>query len=99
MEINKTLNGTTLTVELVGKLDSLTSPQFGEFLKENLNESITELVLEFQNLEYLSSAGIRQLVAAQNKMNKQGKMVILHANKMIVNIFDLTGMLEFFTLA
>ena len=99
MEIIKTLKGTTLIVEVVGKLDSVTSPKLGEFLKENLDEGITELVFEFQYLEYLSSAGIRQLVAAQNKMNKQGKMVILHANKMIVNIFDLTGMLEFFTLA
>ena len=64
MTIQKTLNGSTLNVMLSGRLDTTTSPQLEAELKSFLN-GITELKLDFKDLEYLSSAGLRVLLAAE----------------------------------
>ena len=90
MEILKTLNNSELTLKLVGELNSFTSPELEQVIKNDLN-GVQTLVFDFEKLEYLSSAGLRVLLVAQKIMNKQGQMTIRHANKAIKEIFDITG--------
>ncbi len=97
MIINKTQDGSKLTVTLEGRLDSNTSPQLEVELKANL-EDITELVMDFAGLSYLSSAGLRVILTAQKQMNKQGKMGIVNVNKTIMEVFEITGFAEILTI-
>ena len=98
MTIQKNLNGTTLRVTLEGRLDTTTAPQLEAELKASL-DGITELDLDFEKLEYLSSAGLRVLLAAQKTMNKQGSMVIHHVNETIREVFEVTGFIDILTIA
>ena len=57
-----------------------------------------KLVLDFAALEYLSSAGLRVLLAAQKVMNKQGEMIIKNVNETINEIFEVTGFIDILTI-
>ena len=79
MTIEKTLNGNELTVSLDGRLDTTTAPRLEAELKHSVS-GIETLIFDFSSLEYLSSAGLRVLLAAQKVMNKQGSMIVKHVN-------------------
>lgn len=90
MNIMKTTEGPVLNLALEGWLDTTTAPQLEAELRNSMN-GITMLNMDFEKLEYLSSAGLRVLLAAQKTMNKQGKMVIRHVNETIREVFEVTG--------
>lgn len=90
MTIEKNLEGSKLTLILEGRLDTVTTPALEAELKQSLND-VTELVFDFSKLEYISSAGLRVLLASQKTMNKQGSMVIRHVNETIMEVFEVTG--------
>ncbi len=89
MKIDKTLDGSKLTMSVEGRLDSITAPMLESELKAGL-DGITELILDFSDLVYLSSAGLRVILAGQKQMNKQGSMVITNANEAIMEIIRIT---------
>ena len=97
MNITKTNEGAKLTLALEGRLDTTTAPHLEAEVKSALG-GVTELVLDFSQLEYLSSAGLRVLLAAQKVMNKQGKMVIHHVNETILEVFEVTGFIDILTI-
>ncbi len=97
LNINKNLNGETLTVTLEGRLDTTTAPQLEESLKESMG-GIKELILDFANLEYISSAGLRVLLSAQKSMAKQGSMKLIHVSDVIMEIFEVTGFVDILTI-
>lgn len=97
MDIIKTKNGTALSLALVGRLDTTTAPQLEAELNATL-DGVTELVLDFAKLDYISSAGLRVLLAAQKRMNKQGSMVIRNTNDDIKEVFEITGFCDILTL-
>ena len=97
MIIEKTLAGTALTLTLSGRLDTTTAPQLEAELKASL-AGVEHLVLDFAALDYLSSAGLRVLLAAQKIMNKQGDMVVRSVNETIAEIFDVTGFCDILTI-
>ena len=97
MNILKTSEGTKLTLALEGRLDTTTAPQLEAEVKASL-AGVTELVLDFSQLEYLSSAGLRVILAAQKIMNKQGEMVIRHVNETIQEVFEVTGFTDILTI-
>lgn len=97
MNIIKKTEGTTLALALEGRLDTTTAPQLEAELKSSL-DGVTALDLDFEKLEYLSSAGLRVLLAAQKVMNKQGTMVIRHVNDTIHEVFEVTGFLDILTI-
>ena len=97
MTIEKNLNGTELTVTITGRLDTTTAPQLEAEFKQSIN-GIEKLVLDFAELEYLSSAGLRVLLAAQKVMNKQGEMVVRNINETISEIFEVTGFSDVLTI-
>lgn len=97
MIINKKEQGTELEIALVGRLDTITAPKLEAELKHSIN-GVTTLTLDFAELEYISSAGLRVLLAAQKVMNKQGSMVICHVNETIMEVFEITGFSEILTI-
>ena len=96
MEISKNAQGSSLEIAVKGRLDTTTAPLLEAELKRSIDK-VTELYLDFSELEYLSSAGLRVLLAAQKVMNKQGKMVIRHVNETILEVFEITGFSEILT--
>ena len=97
MTIEKNLNGAELNVKVIGRLDTVTSPQLEAEFKGNIN-GVEKLVLDFADLEYLSSAGFRVILAAQKVMNKQGEMIIKNVNDTINEIFEVTGFIDILTI-
>lgn len=97
MTIEKKLTGTELTITLAGRLDTTTAPQLESELKASL-DGVESLALDFAGLDYLSSAGLRVLLAAQKTMNKQGSMVVRNVNETIAEIFDVTGFCDILTI-
>ena len=97
MNIIKNAEGKTLNIALEGRLDTTTAPQLETELKQSIADN-TELILDFAKLEYLSSAGLRVLLAAQKVMNKQGKMVIRNVNDVISEVFEVTGFADILTI-
>ena len=93
MTIEKNVNGTELTLSLVGRLDTTTAPSLEAELKQNIG-GVETLVLDLAGLDYMSSAGLRVLLAAQKMMNRQGSMVVRHVNETIMEIFEVTGFID-----
>ena len=97
MEIRGKKEDQTLSLALVGRLDTTTAPELEARLKREIDD-VTRLDLDFKELEYLSSAGLRVLLAAQKIMNKQGTMVIHNVNETIMEVFDVTGFTDILTI-
>lgn len=97
MRINKTTENLCLHIGLEGRLDTTTAPQLEAELKQSIGGN-TELVLDFKKLEYLSSAGLRVLLAAQKIMDGQGKMIVRNVNEVIAEVFEITGFSDILTI-
>lgn len=97
MIINKKSEGTKLEILLEGRLDTTTSPMLETELKQSI-DGLTELIFNFEKLEYISSAGLRILLAAQKIMNKQGSMVVKNVNEIIAEVFEVTGFSDILTI-
>lgn len=94
MNIEKKQNGTEITLLLAGRLDTTTAPQLEMEIQESL-EGTKTLILDFKELEYLSSAGLRVLLSAHKAMMKQGgDMMIRHVNEVIHDVFEITGFMD-----
>ena len=91
MTVNKNLEDGKLTVSIEGRIDTQTAPELEAELRNSL-EGVKELVLDFTEVSYISSAGLRTIVTAQNWMdNANGSMKITGVSKNILNIFKVTG--------
>ena len=97
MTITKIKNDNFLTLKLEGRLDTTTAPQLESELSENLN-GVTELTIDFAELSYISSAGLRVLLAAQKRMNKQGSMKLINVNEIVMEVFEITGFVDILTI-
>ena len=89
LEITEKSKDGELEVKLAGRMDSNTAPQLDEKLKAQ-DGKIDRLTIDFSDLEYISSAGLRVILAAV-KMMKNGKMVVKNVNDEIMDIFEMTG--------
>ena len=97
MEITKTLNGDNLVIALEGRLDTSTAPNLEAELKSSL-DGVASLVLDFNKLEYISSAGLRVVLAAQKAMSKQGEMKLVGVNDEVMEVFEITGFVDILTI-
>ena len=97
LNIIKEREGDKLTVALEGRLDTTTSPDLEKSLNESIS-SVTELVLDFEKLDYISSAGLRVLLAAQKIMNRQGSMKLCRVGESIMEILEVTGFTDILTI-
>ena len=96
MNIEQKKDGKALVLALAGRLDTVTAPELEAVLKDAL-AGVEELTFDFEKLDYISSAGLRVLLATQKTMNRQGSMKVIHANEMILEIFEVTGFADILT--
>ena len=97
LNINKTIENGKAAFALEGRLDTVTAPELESELKNAL-DGVSELTLDFSKLEYISSAGLRVLLAAQKIMNQQGSMKVTSVNETIMEIFEVTGFSDILTI-
>ena len=97
MNVIKESNGSALVLKLEGRLDTTTAPQLESELTGSL-DGVTDLTLDFEKLEYISSAGLRVLLSTQKQMNNQGKMKLIHVCEDIMEVFDITGFADILTI-
>ena len=97
MTITKKKDGNTLTIGVEGRVDTVTSKQFEEEVKAEL-DSVEVLILDLAKLDYISSAGLRVLLSLQKIMNKQGSMKVINVNETVGDIFEVTGFSDVLTI-
>ncbi len=97
LQIHKTKENAKTILAPEGRLDTLTAPELESAIDASL-EGVQVLVLDFKELEYISSAGLRVLLMAQKKMSKQGEMKLIHVGETIMEIFEVTGFADILTI-
>ena len=97
MTLNSKMEGTNLTVSLEGRLDTMTAPELEAALSRDLPDA-QSLVLDFEKLDYISSAGLRVLLSAQKTMSRKGGMKVIHVNDIVKEVFDVTGFSDILTI-
>ena len=94
LQINKETAGDVLTVHIVGDLNIKTSPQLEEELTNSIG-GVKKLLLDFTDVEYISSAGLRVLLGMEKAMRRQGgSMTLQHVNSAVKEIIRLAGFLQ-----
>lgn len=88
IEIKK--NAEETTIEIVGRLDTITAPALDKTINEDIGDT-KNLVLDVKGMEYISSAGLRVLLGAQKKMQKVGSMKVTGVCKEVMEVFEMTG--------
>ncbi|MDR3063713.1 MAG: STAS domain-containing protein [Methanobrevibacter sp.] len=97
MELIKNKGENSLDVKIIGRLDTNTAPILEKELSNDLPD-IKELTFDFEELFYISSAGLRVILSTQKIMNTQGKMVIKNVNGLVMEVFDATGFVDILTI-
>lgn len=97
LKIEKKTERTKDIVILSGRLDTTTAPELETFTEKELADT-QELVLDFEKLEYISSAGLRVLLKMQKLMNKKGSMKLIHVGEIIKEVFEITGFMDILTI-
>lgn len=97
MKIITSLDNSTFTVYIEGRLDTTTAPELDKEL-ENIPSSVTEIIFDFANLAYISSAGLRSLLKITKTFSKTGTVKIRNASAEVREIFDITGFIDLLTL-
>ena len=97
MTIEKLVNGNAAVLKIIGMLDTETAPELEAVIDSEL-VGIHDLTLDFEVLEYVSSAGLRVILKAQKMMNAAGKMKVVHVNESIMEIFEITGFTSILTI-
>ena len=97
MEVKVENKGNEVVMKVEGRLDTMSAPQLEEKITA-LGEEVADLVLDLAGLDYISSAGLRVLLGAQKKMNKQGAMKVTKVKSEVMEIFEMTGFSEILTI-
>ena len=97
LTITKELNEKSAVLTLAGRMDTVTAPELESAVQEIIDD-LTELVIDLEELDYISSAGLRVLLSAQKKMNKQGTLTIRNVRPEVMEIFEITGFTDILTI-
>lgn len=93
MKINIERENGQALMKIEGRLDTTTAPELEKAINDDGSE-LRSLVLDFKGVDYISSAGLRVLLAAQKKMNAQGCMELINVSEAVMDIFEMTGFAE-----
>ena len=96
IEIKK--NQEETVIEIAGRLDTITAPALDKTINENIGDT-ENLVLDVKGMEYISSAGLRVLLAAQKKMQKKGSLKVTNVCGDVMEVFEMTGFADILTIA
>ena len=88
IEIKRTAEETT--IEIAGRLDTITAPALDKAIGEDIGDT-KNLVLDVKEMEYISSAGLRVILGAQKKMQKIGSMKLRNVCEDVMEVFEMTG--------
>ncbi len=97
LNIIKTIENKKAVFALEGRLDTVTAPDLEKEVRESLG-GVEELTLDLEKLEYISSAGLRVLLAARKLMAVQGEMKVIHVCDTVMEIFEVTGFSDILTI-
>lgn len=97
MEIKTTKNADQLTLAISGRVDTNTAPELDSAIADNI-DGVKELTFDLKEMSYISSAGLRVLLVAQKKMNRQGTMKLINVNDYVMEIFEVTGFSDILTI-
>jgi len=89
MTITKNQNGNIVTLYIEGRLDTVTSVDLEKEI--NALSDADQLVIDFEKLEYISSAGLRVLLAAHKAYSEKKGLSILNVSETVMDVFDVTG--------
>ena len=95
IEIKRSAEETT--IEIVGRLDTITAPKLDKTISEDITD-VKNLVFNFKGLEYISSAGLRVLLGAHKKMQKIGSMKLVNVREEVMEVFEMTGFSDILTI-
>ena len=95
IEIKKSAD--ELVLGITGRLDTITAPALDKTINENLGEN-KSLILDFKNLEYISSAGLRVLLSTQKKLQQKGTMKLKNVREEVMEVFEITGFVDILTI-
>lgn len=90
MKISTNKVAQTLMVHVIGSIDTSTAPELEKKLHEDW-DGISELIIDFAEVKYISSAGIRVVIIAEQHMSQNGKLILKNMNNMVREIFEMTG--------
>jgi len=92
MEITKSKEGKGLVISVKGRLDAVTSPSFDKEMEETLAEGETALVVDFEHLDYISSAGLRSILAVTKQLKaRDGRIVLASLKDIVREVFEISG--------
>ncbi len=97
MEIKQEQSGNALTIKVIGRLDAASAPELSKVLTTAL-DGITDLTFDLAELKYIASAGLRVLLVAQKRMNKQGAMKLTNVSESVLEVLDMTGFASLMTI-
>ena len=97
MTIEKNRQGAELLVSLEGRLDTVSAPEFETVVKNELT-GVEIFILDLKKLQYTSSAGLRVILLCQKTMNKQGKMILKNVSEAVMEVFEMTGLVDLLTI-
>jgi anti-sigma B factor antagonist len=90
MRIEKDLTNSSALIKIDGRIDSVTSSELKTALDE-LPADLTDLTLDFKNVPYISSAGLRVLLTNHKKMMATGTMKVINVSEDVMDVFEITG--------
>lgn len=91
LTINVSEEGSKKLIELVGRLDTNTSPMLEEAVNGLYNEQVNDIIVEMGQCEFVSSAGLRVIVAMQKHATVGGSLVFRNVRSDVMDVFDMTG--------
>ena len=86
-----------ITIQVTGRLDTITAPALEKTINENI-DGVKNLILDLKSLEYISSAGLRVLLSAQKKMQQVGVMKVINVCELVMEVFEMTGFADILTI-
>lgn len=99
MQVIEKKNGTTLTIYAEGRIDALTAVDFGYQVHDALDDGdFVELVLDFVDINYISSVGLRVILELQKRMKEQGSMSLINVKPAVLEVFAMTGFTKILTI-
>lgn len=98
MEVNKEFEGSTLVVHVKGEIDTITAPSLEKEVAQDIAKAET-LIMDFEEVKYVSSAGLRVLLTLYKKQNDKNRVLeIKHVNEEVMAVLEMTGFTSFLTI-
>lgn len=97
IKIEQKMENNRMTVAIIGRVDTATAPELEKVI-DRCDATVAEMIIDMEQVEYISSAGLRVILKAQKIMSRQGQLKLRNVNDTIMEIFDITGFVDILTI-